>query len=67
MDRGAWRAMVHRVIKSWVRLKCLSTHLVDLVLVFKGAFLLFSIVAAPTYIPTNGVGGIITLLCSNLK
>ena len=26
MDRGAWRATVHRVAKSWTRLKGLSTH-----------------------------------------
>ena len=26
MDRGAWRAMVHRVAKSQTRLKQLSTH-----------------------------------------
>ena len=26
MDRGAWRATVHRVTKSWTRLKRLSTH-----------------------------------------
>ena len=26
MDRGAWRAIVHRVIKSQTRLKWLSTH-----------------------------------------
>ena len=26
MDRGAWRATVHRVTKSWTRLKHLSTH-----------------------------------------
>ena len=26
MDRGAWRAMVHRVTKSWTVLKQLSTH-----------------------------------------
>ena len=25
MDRGAWRATVHRVAKSWTRLKRLST------------------------------------------
>ena len=25
MDRGAWRAMVHRVAESWTRLKWLST------------------------------------------
>ena len=25
MDRGAWRATVHRVAKSWTRLKGLST------------------------------------------
>ena len=26
MDRGAWRATVHGVAKSWTRLKQLSTH-----------------------------------------
>ena len=26
MDRGAWRATVHGVSKSWTRLKRLSTH-----------------------------------------
>ena len=26
MDRGAEQAMVHRVVKSWTRLKPLSTH-----------------------------------------
>ena len=26
MDQGAWRATVHRVSKSWTRLKQLSTH-----------------------------------------
>ena len=26
MDRGAWRATVHRVAKSWTRLKRLTTH-----------------------------------------
>ena len=26
MDRGAWRAIIHRVAKSWARLKRLSTH-----------------------------------------
>ena len=26
MDRGAWRAMVHRVAKSWTQLKWLKTH-----------------------------------------
>ena len=26
MDRGAWQATVHRVAKSWARLKHLSTH-----------------------------------------
>ena len=25
-DRGAWQAIVHRVTKSWIRLKRLSTH-----------------------------------------
>ena len=26
MDRGAWRATVHRVAKSWTQLKRLSMH-----------------------------------------
>ena len=26
MDRGAWRAIVHTVTKSWIRLKRLSMH-----------------------------------------
>ena len=26
MDRGVWWAAIHRVTKSWTRLKCLSTH-----------------------------------------
>ena len=26
MERGAWRATVHRVAKSWTRLKQLSMH-----------------------------------------
>ena len=26
MDRDAWRVMVHSVVKSWTRLKQLSTH-----------------------------------------
>ena len=26
MDRGAWQATVHRVAKSWTRLKQLSMH-----------------------------------------
>ena len=26
MDRGAWRATVYRVAKSWTRLKRVSTH-----------------------------------------
>ena len=26
MDRGTWRAMAHRVAKSWTQLKWLSTH-----------------------------------------
>ena len=26
MDRRAWQAMVHRITRSWTRLKQLSTH-----------------------------------------
>ena len=33
------------------------THMVTLFLVFSGTSILFSIVAAPIYIPTNSVGG----------
>ena len=34
----------------------LLNHMIDLFLVFWGISILFSIVAAPTYIPTNSVG-----------
>ena len=30
MDRGTWRATVHRVTKSWTRVKQLSIHAVAL-------------------------------------
>jgi len=30
MDRGAWRATVHRVTESWTRLKQLSAHACNL-------------------------------------
>ena len=33
VDRGAWWAMVHRVAKSWTRLKWLSMHTHSCVLV----------------------------------
>ena len=36
MDRGAWRAMVHRVTKSWTWLKQLSTQLVHNVVLLSG-------------------------------
>ena len=26
MNRGAWRAIVHRITQSWTRLKTLSKH-----------------------------------------
>ena len=39
----------------------LLDHMQTLVLVFKETSLLFSIVAAPAYIPTNGVGGFLSL------
>ena len=35
----------------------LLDHMIILFLVFLGTSILFSIVAAPTYIPTNSVGG----------
>ena len=40
----------------------LLDHMVVLFLVFLGTSILFSIVAAPIYIPTNGVGGVPFLL-----
>ena len=33
MDRGAWRATVHRVTKSWTRQKWLHTHMQEYLLV----------------------------------
>ena len=58
MDRGAWQDTVHRVAKSRTRLKCLSmhTHVVALFSIFSGTSTLFSIVAAPVYIPANSIG-----------
>ena len=35
----------------------LLVHMVALFLVFKGTFILLSIVASPIYIPSNSVGG----------
>ena len=35
----------------------LLDHMVTLVLVFKGSFILFSKVVSPIYIPTSSVGG----------
>ena len=32
MNRGAWRATVHRVTKRWMRL-CLSGHLLEAILI----------------------------------
>ena len=37
----------------------LQDHMIILFLVFKGTSILFSIVAAPFYIPTNSVGGVL--------
>ena len=37
----------------------LLDHMVVLFLHFKGIHILFSIVAAPVYIPTNSVGGLL--------
>ena len=31
MDRGAWWVIVHRVAKSWIRLKWLSTHTLNII------------------------------------
>ena len=50
MDRETWQSIVHRVAKSWTRLKQLST-LYDLFhcqfLIFWGTSIMFFIVAAP--------------------
>ena len=56
MDRGAWRAMVHGVAKSWTRLST-AQNMVVLLLVFKGISILSSIVATLIYIPTNNGRG----------
>ena len=29
MDRGAWQAMVHRVVKSWTQLKRIGTNVTN--------------------------------------
>ena len=35
MDRGAWRATIHRVARSWTQLKQLSTHTLHACMFFK--------------------------------
>ena len=59
MDWGAWWATVHRVARSQTWLKQLSMHacMVVLFLVFKGTFILFSIMAIPIYITINSARG----------
>ena len=63
LDRGAWRAIIHRVAKIWTHLKQLSTHTHDS---FIPCFVLFcfliisilsSIVSVSIYIPTNSAKG----------
>ena len=48
MDREAWRAVIHGVAKSQIQL----SEWTEL-----NWLILFSIVAAPIYIPINNVGG----------
>ena len=62
VNRAAMNIKVH--VSFWARIcldKCpgvgLVDHMVILFLVFWGISILFSTVAAPTYISTNGVGG----------
>ena len=55
MDRGAWRAAVHRVVKSWTRPKLLSTahtahkHLCTLVFFQKIIYFLCLVVLGLCY------------------
>ena len=51
MDRGAWRAIIHGVAKSWARLSdwTHTEHVVDLLWIFWRASILFSIVAEPVH------------------
>ena len=59
MDRGAWRATVHGVAKSWVQMSWtqMNTAHGDPIFSFGGTPMLFSIVILPIYIPINSVGG----------
>ena len=41
MERGTWKAMIHRVLKSWTRLKWLSRHTCKMVLGNKSVFCFF--------------------------
>ena len=65
MDGVAWWATVHRVARSQTWLKQLSMHacMVVLFLVFKGTFILFSIMAIPIYITINSAKG--SLFCTS--
>ena len=42
MDRGAWKATVHGVTKSWIQLKQLSTHVRNIHLVTELTKIYFS-------------------------
>ena len=71
-DREAWRAAVLGVAKSWTWLSNWTATTIHFLLIFRsriagsygssifffwGTSILFSIVAAPIYIPTSSVGG----------
>ena len=42
MDRGAWWAIVYRITKSWIRLKWLISHIMDILFRKKKKMLFFS-------------------------
>ena len=52
MDRGAWRATVYGVTKSWTQLNNFTFTIAVLFLLI-WTFIVFSIVNVPIYIPTN--------------
>ena len=63
-DRGAWRAAVHGVTKSWTWFSdwiTTTTTNAILFLVFKEISILFSTVTVSIYIPSSSIGGFLFL------
>jgi len=61
MNTGVRVSFQIRVFSIYMPRNGLLDHMAALFLVFKGNSILFSVVVAPIYIPTNSVGGFLFL------